>query len=101
MKYPTLIAAGFAGALAFAGSASAAGLQAQIDSCLTKHANTQQAANVMLECTAADGKLSACKVVESNAPSKGFETAAMCVAHALPMGGKTGTIRVPVRFPGA
>ena len=49
--------------------------------------------------TAAGGKLADCKVVESNG-SKGFEKAAMCVADALPIGTKTGDIKVPIRFPG-
>ena len=100
MKRPLVLAAGIIGALSFVGQASAAGLQDQIQGCLTKHANTSQSAAVMLECTADGGKLTNCKVVESNAPSKGFEAAAMCVAQVLPMGGKTGQIRVPVRFPG-
>ena len=100
MKRPLLVAAGLLGVFSFVGQAQAANLQSQIQDCLTKHANTSQAAAVMLECTAADGKLSACKVVESNAPKKGFEAAAICVANVLPMGGKTGQIRVPVRFPG-
>ncbi|NBU28538.1 MAG: hypothetical protein EBS42_10135 [Caulobacteraceae bacterium] len=81
--------------------ASAADLSAQMGKCLTKHANTKQAANITVECTAADGKLSGCKVIQSEAPSKGFEQAAICVAEVLPMGAKSGTIRVPVRFPGA
>ena len=100
MKRPLLIAAGIVGAFSFVGQASAGNLQSQIQDCLTKHANTSQAAAIMLECTAADGKLSNCKVIESNAPKKGFEAAAICVAQVLPMGGKTGQIRVPVRFPG-
>jgi hypothetical protein len=100
MKRPILMAVGIVAALAFVGQASAAGLQDQIQNCLEKHANTSQAAAITLECTAADGKLSACKVVDSNAPSKGFEAAAVCVAQVLPVGGKTGVIRVPLRFPG-
>lgn len=86
--------------MSFSGSASAASLQDQMTNCLTRHANTRQAASITLECTADGGKLSSCKVVESQAPSKGFESAAICVAEVLPMAGKTGTIRVPVRFPG-
>lgn len=101
MKYPAFIAAGLLAVVSIAGPASAANLQAQMESCLSKHANTRQAASITLECTADAGKLTACKVVQSQAPSPGFEKAAMCVAEVLPMGGKTGTVRVPVRFPGA
>ncbi len=54
----------------------------------------------MLQCTAADGKLSNCTVVENNAKAKGFDQAAICVAQALPMGAKTGDIKVPIRFAG-
>lgn len=99
MKYPLFIA-GVVGAAMVASSVGAADLQGQISGCLAKHANPRQAANIMLSCTAADGKLSNCTVVESDAPSKGFEAAAMCVAAVLPMGAKTGPVRVPVRFPG-
>jgi hypothetical protein len=101
MKYPAFVAAGLLAAVSLAGPASAANLQAQMESCLNKHANTRQAASVTLECTATAGKLSACKVVTSQAPSPGFEKAAVCVAEVLPMGDKSGTVRVPVRFPGA
>lgn len=101
MKYPAYIAAGLLAALSIAGPASAANLQAQMETCLNKHANTRQAASITLECTADAGKLTACKVVQSQAPSPGFEKAAMCVAEVLPMAGKTGTVRVPLRFPGA
>jgi hypothetical protein len=89
------------GMLSVASAGSAGDLQSEMTRCLTKHANTRQAAKVTLECTANGGKLSDCKVVESEAPSKGFEAAAICVASALPMGGKSGTIRVPLRFTGA
>ncbi len=100
MKYPAYLAAGLLAALSLAGPAAANNLQAKMESCLSKHANTRQAATITLECNAADGKLSACKVISSQAPSPGFEKAAMCVAEVLPMGGKSGVIRVPVRFPG-
>lgn len=101
MKYPAYVAAGLLAALSLAGPAAAGSLQDKMESCLSKHANTRQAATITLECTATDGKLSACKVVQSQAPSPGFEKAAMCVAEVLPMGGKSGVVRVPVRFPGA
>jgi hypothetical protein len=100
MKYPAIVAAGLLAAVTLAGPASAFNLQAKMESCLTKHANTRQAATITLECSADAGKLSACKVVQSQVPSPGFEKAAICVAEVLPMAGKTGTIRVPVRFPG-
>ena len=80
--------------------ASAADLSAQMGKCLTKHANTRDSAVVMLECTADAGKLSGCKVLENNQSGKGFDKAALCVAEALPMGAKTGVIKVPMRFPG-
>ena len=99
MKYSIRLAAGIVGALALAGSASAASFQDQMDSCLSKYANPHDQALVVLQCTAAGGKLADCKVVENNA-SKGFEKAAMCVADALPIGSKTGDIKVPIRFPG-
>lgn len=89
------------GMLASANASSAgSNLQGEMTRCLNKHANVKQAAKVTLECTAAGGKLSGCKVVESEAPSKGFEAAAICVASALPMGDKSGVIRVPLRFTG-
>jgi len=68
--------------------------------CIAKFANTSDSANVMLECTAGGGKLSDCKVVENSAPNKGFDKAAVCVASTLPVGSKTGAIRVPIRFVG-
>lgn len=102
MKKIVLTTVAALGMLAAAGSSSAGGnLQMEMTKCLNKHANVKQAAKVTLECTAADGKLSNCKVVESDVPSKGFEAAAVCVAASLPMGGKSGVIRVPLRFTGA
>ena len=74
----------------------------ELDSdCVDKFASTSTSANVMLECNAEGGKLGACKVVDNSAPGKGFDKAAVCVASFLPMGAKTGTVRVPVRFTGA
>ena len=46
------------------------------------------------------GKLSGCKVLEDSKAGKGFDKAALCVADALPMGSKTGVVKVPMRFPG-
>jgi hypothetical protein len=40
-------------------------------------------------------------VLDNSAGGKGFDKAALCVADYLPVGGKTGTIKVPVRFPGS
>jgi hypothetical protein len=101
MKQLRYLTVGVLASLALAGAASAASLQDTMESCLNKHANTTQAASVVLECTAGGGKLSACKVVEDNSPSKGFADAALCVADAIPVGSKTGTIRVPLRFTGS
>ena len=85
----------------FAGtSANSANFQEQMDRCLSRHANTKDAASVMLECTADAGKLSGCKVLENSAPTKGFDKAALCIAEALPMGSKSGVIKVPLKFPG-
>jgi hypothetical protein len=99
MKYSIRLAVGIFGAMALAGSASAASFQEQMDSCLSRYANAHDQALVVLQCTAAGGKLADCKVVENNG-SKQFEKAALCVADALPIGSKTGDIKVPIRFPG-
>lgn len=100
MKYSIRLAAGIVAFAALAGSASAASFQDAMDSCLSKYANPHDAALVVLECTAGGGKLSDCKVVQSDGSAKGFDKAAMCVADALPIGSKTGDIKVPIRFPG-
>ena len=86
--------------MAFAGASAAADFQESMSKCLTKHANTREAATVMLECNATAGKLSGCKVLEDNKAGKGFDKAALCIADALPMGSKTGVVKVPMRFPG-
>lgn len=84
------------------GAASAsASFQEHMDQCLEKHANTHDAASVTLQCTAAGGKLTDCKVVDNSLPGRGFDKAAICVAEALPMGSKTGDIKIPVKFTGA
>lgn len=93
-------AGGLALAFTFAGSALAGNFEESMGKCLTKNANTKDAAVVMLECTADGGKLTGCKVLENSAPNKGFDKAALCVADALPMGSKTGQVKVPMRFPG-
>lgn len=100
MKNFIKIMGGVALSLAFAGASSAADFQESMAKCLTKHANTRDAATVMLECTADGGKLAGCKVLTDSAAGKGFDKAALCVADALPMGSKTGTVKVPMRFPG-
>ncbi len=55
----------------------------------------------MLECTTDAGKLTECKVVDNSAAGKGFDKAAMYTAEKLPMGAKTGTVKVPFRLPAA
>jgi hypothetical protein len=84
--------------MTFAAASSAGGLSEQFTACAAKFANTKLSATVMLECTAADGKLSDCKVLEAPAPANGFDKAAMCVAEVLPIGTRTGAIKVPVKF---
>lgn len=86
--------------LSIAGSATAGAYEDNMARCLTKGGNPRDAAMVLLECTADGGKLGACKVLENNQPGKGFEKAATCMAESLPMGSKTGTVKVPIRFPG-
>jgi hypothetical protein len=88
-----------AAGLGSASGSSAMDLQAQMNTCLEKHANTHDKAAVLLECEAQGGKLVNCKAVENNG-GKSFERAAICIAEAMPMAGKTGAIRVPFRFPG-
>ena len=92
---------GAALSLSLVGASSAGSFEESMSKCLTKHANTRDAATVMLECTAADGKLSNCSVVSDSSGGKGFDKAALCVAEALPMGSKTGQVKVPMRFPGS
>ncbi|PTS82516.1 hypothetical protein DBR21_17530, partial [Caulobacter sp. HMWF009] len=66
MKYPIAFAAGLAGSFFVAQAASAAGgFEDQMSRCLQQYANTRDAAQVMLECTADAGKLSECKVVDN------------------------------------
>ena len=102
MKYAIRLAGGILGSLMMISSSSAgSAFQDHVDSCLAKYANNHDSALVMLQCTAADGKLSNCSVVQSDAKSKGFDRAALCVAEALPMGGKVGDIKVPIRFAGS
>ena len=100
MKNLIKIGGGIALCLAFAGASSAADFQDSMAKCLTKHANTRDAAVVRRGCSATAGKLAGCKVLEDSKAGKGFDKAALCVADALPMGSKTGVVKVPMRFPG-
>jgi ribosome biogenesis SPOUT family RNA methylase Rps3 len=102
MKSKIAIVGGVLGALIMAGSAAAdaKSYQAAVERCLGQYANSNDAATVTLECEAAAGKLGDCKVLE-NSGSKGFAQAAVCVAKEIPIGDKTGTLKVPVRFAGA
>ncbi len=102
MKTLVVPAAGFAAALMTATGAPADGsFQTHYAACVDRFASSGAAASVMLECNAGGGKLGACKVLDNSAPGKGFDKAAVCVAGFLPMGAKTGTVRVPVRLAGA
>jgi hypothetical protein len=92
---------GIALSLMLAGAAGAASFQDSMAKCLTKNANSKDSATVMLQCTASGGKLSGCSVISDSAPGKGFDKAALCVAEAMDLGGKTGEVKIPMRFPGA
>jgi len=89
---------GFAVASMLAMPCSAGSLAEQFASCASKFASTAKSASVMLECNAADGKLADCKVIDAPAPAAGFDKAALCVAEALPIGSRTGTVKVPIKF---
>ena len=91
-------AAGMFGALALVGPACAGDLRAAFSDCVNKFANAHQSVSVMLQCTAAGGKLTNCTVLDAPSPANGFDKAAQCVADALPIGDKTGTLKVPIRF---
>jgi hypothetical protein len=95
------VTGGVALSLSLVGASSAGSFEESMSRCLTKHANTRDSAMVMLECTADGGKLANCTVVSDSSGGKGFDKAALCVADALPMGSKTGTVKVPMRFPGS
>ena len=101
MKKSVGLAAGLVASLTIVNGALAdGGFQAHYTDCVDRFASSGSPASVMLECNAAAGKLGACRVVDNSAPGKGFDKAAVCVAGFLPMGAKTGTVRVPVRFAG-
>jgi hypothetical protein len=101
MKKSLAVIGGIAGSLLLASSALADGFQAHVTQCVEKFADPSVTASVTLECTAGGGKLSDCKVVDNTAAGKGFDKAAMCLADFLPMGAKTGPIRVPLKFQGS
>lgn len=101
MKKSVGFAVCLAAAATFVGPAFAASLSDQFTNCVSKFANPRQSVSVMLECTAGDGKLSDCKVDDAPSPANGFDKAALCVADILPIGSKTGTVKVPIRFQGA
>ena len=101
MKDIIAVGGGVLISLVLASASAAASFEESMARCISKHANTRDAATVMLECNADGGKLSACKVLQDSAAGKGFDKAALCVADALPMGSKTGQVKVPMRFPGS
>lgn len=100
MKKIIAIGAGVFLAASVAGSSAAGVFEEKMGLCLTRHANTKDSAAVVLECTAAGGKLSGCTVVSNSASGKGFDKAALCVAAAMPIGDKAGDVKIPMRFPG-
>jgi hypothetical protein len=97
MKF-SAITAGLAGVMLMAAPSLAGSLADQFASCASKFASSSKAASVMLECTAADGKLTDCKVTETTPAGGGFDKAALCVAEALPVGSRTGSVKVPIKF---
>ena len=100
MKNVIAAVGGISLSLILASATSAASFEESMARCLSKNANTRDAATVMLDCTADGGKLGNCKVLSESAPGKGFDKAALCVADVLPIGAKTGQVKVPLRFPG-
>jgi hypothetical protein len=101
MKKVIAVMGGISLSLVLASATAAASFEESMTRCLMKNANTKDAATVMLDCNADGGKLSGCKVLSDSAPGKGFDKAALCVADALPIGSKTGEVKVPMRFPGS
>jgi hypothetical protein len=101
MKKLVTFGSGVALSLVLTGAAVAADFQESMARCLERNANTRDAASVMLQCNAANGKVSGCTVLSDSAPGKGFDKAAVCVAEAMPIGAKTGEIKIPMKFPGA
>lgn len=97
MKFSACVA-GLASVLILAAPSLAGSLADQFANCASKYASSSKAASVMLECTAADGKLTDCKVTEAPTPAAGFDKAALCVAEVLPVGSRTGSVKVPIKF---
>jgi hypothetical protein len=100
MQKAVSLIGGLALSFALVGGAGASSFQESMAKCLTRNANTKDAATVMLQCTANGGKLGGCSVLSDSAPGKGFDKAALCVAAAMPMGDKSGEVKIPMRFPG-
>ncbi|GAA0539914.1 hypothetical protein FHS83_003772 [Rhizomicrobium palustre] len=90
------VAVFLAGAVMIAAPCAAGSLAEQFSSCAAKF-SVKSTASVMLECNAADGKLNDCKVVTADGAANA-DKAALCVAEALPVGSKTGSIKVPIKF---
>ena len=101
MKKSIAFTGGIIGSFFLVSNALAGGFQEHVTQCVEKFADPSMTASVMLECTAGGGKLSDCKVVDNTAAGKGFDKAAMCLADFLPMGSKTGSVRVPLKFQAA
>jgi hypothetical protein len=100
MKKVIAMMSGVGLSLVLVSAATASSFEDSMSRCLSKNANTRDSAVVMLDCNADAGKLSGCKVVSESAPGKGFDKAALCVADVLPIGSRTGQVKVPLRFPG-
>jgi hypothetical protein len=100
MKKLISISSAVAFSILLPSAATAASFEESMDRCLNRNANPRDEATVMLSCTATAGKLSDCKVLSDTKPGKGFDKAALCVAAVLPMGTKTGEVKVPMKFPG-
>lgn len=100
MKNVIAMVGGVGLSLVLVSASAAASFEESMSRCLSKNANTRDSATVMLDCTADGGKLSGCKVVSETTPGKGFDKAALCVADVLPIGSRTGQVKVPLRFPG-
>jgi hypothetical protein len=98
MSTMKLCVAGLASVMILAAPSVAGSLADQFASCASKFASSSKAASVMLECTAADGKLTDCKVTDATPPGGGFDKAALCVAEVLPVGSRTGSVKVPIKF---
>jgi hypothetical protein len=101
LKKFVAVAGAFVGAFSLTGAAMADSFQEHIDQCVSKFATNSLTASVVLECTAGSGKLSDCKVVQNSMEGKGFDKAAVCLSAYIPMGSRTGPVRVPLKFQGS